>query len=64
MWGNLKKHQDTVGFISAVVVLLGGLIMRILNPQPVEWHDIYSFYIIFPGWILYSLNKKNYFNRK
>ena len=64
MWEKLKKHQDTVGFISAVVVILGGLIMLILNPQSVEWNDIFSFYIIYPGFILYSLNKKNYFSRK
>ena len=27
MWEKIKKNQDTVGFISAVVVLLGGLII-------------------------------------
>ena len=62
MWEKLKKHQDTVGFISAVVVLLGGLILLIINPQSVEFLDI--FFIILPGWILYSLYKKNYFSRK
>ena len=63
MWEKLKKHQDTVGFISAVVVVLGGLIMLIVNPQSVEWQDI-PFFLIYPVWILYSLNKKNYFSRK
>ena len=62
MWEKLKNHQDTVGFISAVVVLLGGLILLIINPQSVEFLDI--FFIIYPGWILYSLYQKNYFNRK
>ena len=45
MWEKLKKHQDTVGFISAVVVVLGGLIMLIVNPQSVEWQDIPFFLI-------------------
>lgn len=63
MWEKLKKHLDTVGFISAVVFLLGGLIMLIVNPQSVEWHDI-PFFLIYPVWIIYSLNKKNYFSRK
>tara|TARA_B100000767_G_scaffold274517_1_gene307749 strand:+ start:70 stop:261 length:192 start_codon:yes stop_codon:yes gene_type:complete len=63
MWEKLKKHQHTLGFISAVVVPLGGLIILIVNPQSVEWHDI-PFFIIYPGLILYSLNKKNYFSRK
>ena len=63
MWEKLKKHQDTVGFISAVFVLLCGLILLIINPQSVEFLDI-PFFIIYPGWILYSLYKKNYFSRK
>ena len=67
MWEKLKKYLDTVGFISAVVFLLGGLIilvdMLIVNPQSVEWHDI-PFFLIYPVWIIYSLNKKNYFSRK
>jgi len=62
MWEKLKKHQDTVGFISAVFVLLGGLILLIINPQSVEFLEF--FFIIYPGWILYSLYKKNYFSRK
>jgi H+/Cl- antiporter ClcA len=52
MWEKLKKHQDTVGFISAVVVLLGGLILLIINPQSVEFLDI--FFIIYPG-LLFTL---------
>jgi len=63
MWEKIKSHHETIGFISAVVVLLGGLIILIGNPQSVEFLDI-PFFIIYPGWILYSLNKKNYFSRK
>ena len=63
MWEKLKKYLDTVGFISAVVFLLGGLIILIVNPQSVEWLDI-PFFLIYPVWIIYSLNKKNYFSRK
>ena len=63
MWGKIKSHHDTIGFISAVVVLLFGLRTLIVNPQSVEFLDI-PFSIIYPGWILYSLNKKNYFSRK
>jgi hypothetical protein len=62
MWKKLKKHQDMVGFISAVVVLLGGLILLIINPQSVEFLEF--FFIIYPSWILYSLYEKNYFSRK
>ena len=63
MWEKLKKYQDTVGFISAAVVLLYGLIILIVKPQSVEFLDI-PFFIIYPSWILYSLYKKNYFSRK
>ena len=63
MWEKLKKHQDTVRFISAVVVLLGGLIILIVNPQSVEFLDI-SFFIFYPSWILYRLYKENYFTQK
>jgi hypothetical protein len=34
----------------------------IINPQSVEFLDI--FFIIYPGWILFSLYQKNYFSRK
>ena len=46
MWEKLKKHQDTVGFISAVFVLLGGLIILIVNPQSVEFLDIPFFHYL------------------
>ena len=45
MWEKIKKNQDTVGFISAVVVLLGGLILLIINPQSVEFLDILFYYL-------------------
>jgi hypothetical protein len=63
MWGKIKRYQETIGFISAVIVLLFGLSILIVNPQSVQFLDI-PFFIIYPGWILYSLNKKNYFSRK
>ena len=63
MWEKLKSHNETIGLISAVVVLLFGLRTLIVNPQSVEFLDI-PFFIIYPGWILYSLYKKNYFSRK
>ena len=63
MWEKLKKHQDTVGVISAVIVLLLGLPMLINEPQFYDWSGI-IFIIFYPGWILYSLYKKNYFSRK
>lgn len=63
MWGKIKRHQETIGFISAVIVLLFGLSILLVNPQSVQFLDI-PFFIIYPGWILYSLNKKNYFSRK
>ena len=63
MWGKIKRYHETIGFISAVIVLLFGLSTLIVNPQSVQFLDI-PFFIIYPGWILYSLNKKNYFSRK
>ena len=63
MWEKLKIYHETIGLISAVVVLLFGLQILIANPQQIEFLDI-PFFIIYPGWILYSLHKKNYFNRK
>ena len=63
MWGEIKSHHKTIGFISAVIVLLFGLITLIVSPQSVGFLDI-PFFIIYPGWILYSLNMKNYFSRK
>jgi hypothetical protein len=63
MWEKFKKHQDTVGFISAVCVLLYGLLMFMGLTASSRLDDI-LFVTIFPGWILYSLYKKNYFSRK
>ena len=63
MWEKLKNHNETLGLISAVVVLLFGLRTLIVNPQSIEFIDI-PFFIIFPGWILHSLYKKNYFGRR
>ena len=60
MW---KKYQDTVYFIGAVVLLLYGLLMFIGVAAPGGLYDI-PYVIILPGWILYSLYKKNYFSRK
>ena len=60
MW---KKYQDTVYFIGAVVLLLYGLLMFMGLTASSGLVDI-LFVTIFPGWILYSLYKKNYFSRK
>ena len=60
MW---KKYQDTVYFIGAVVLLLYGLLMFMGLTASSRLDDI-LFVTIFPGWILYSLYKKNYFSRK
>ena len=60
MW---KKYQDTVYFIGAVVLLLYGLLILIDNRHSVDFLEI-IFIIFYPGWILYSLYKKNYFSRK
>ena len=60
MW---KKYQDTVCFIGAVVVLLYGLLMFIGVAAPASLGEK-AYVIILPGWILYSLYKKNYFSRK
>jgi uncharacterized membrane protein len=59
MW---KKYQDTVYFIGAVVLLLYGL-LKFIGVAVRAFDDI-LFVIILPGWILYSLYKKNYFSRK
>ena len=48
MWEKLKIHSETIGLISAVSVLLYGLIILIDNPQSVEFLDI-PFSIIYPG---------------
>ncbi len=63
MWEKLKMHHETIGLISAVVVFLFGLQILIANPQQIKFLDI-PFFIIYPGWILHSLYKKNYFSGK
>ena len=44
MWKKLKIHHETIGLISAVVVLLFGLEILIANPQQIEFLDIPFFY--------------------
>ena len=62
MWDKIKSRHKDIGFVSAIVVILYGLYILIYNSEQVKLFTVLVF-ILYTSWILYSLNKENYFTR-